>query len=305
MPTFKTILVPTDFSPYSDNSIRYAQAFAEHSKGTVHFVHVIDNRLLEGAAYEGVYVSVGAIQQTLAAIREHAKVQMGHIEKKARARGLTIETHLLEGRPADEISALAEKINADLVVVATHGRSGLDRLVLGSNCEKLIRKATRPVLAVKHPEREFVGPDNNSISLKRILVPCDFSDFSKRAVSAAADLCREFKSTLYLTHVVDTWLDYPEFAPTVELNNSPFLTEKAKESLEKIAREQSGITTQIEVLNGVPHHGIVDLVNSESIDLVVMTTHGRAGFTHLLLGSVTEKVLRGAPCPVLILRPAK
>jgi nucleotide-binding universal stress UspA family protein len=146
--------------------------------------------------------------------------------------GVEVTPHVLVGSPAKDIAAQASEIAADLVVIATHGRSGLDRLVLGSTCDKLIRASPVPVLVVKHPEHEFVTADGGEMTLGKILVPCDFSDFSRAAVPVAADLCRKFGATLALEHVVDTWLDYPEFAPQIGMNNSPHLSEAAQESLD-------------------------------------------------------------------------
>ncbi len=303
MTLYKTILVPTDFSKYADNAIRYAHALAKANGGAVHFAHVIDQRIMDLAGMEGVYVSHGDLQLSVESMKQNAEKRMGQLIAKSKALGLSATSHICQGRPVDELATIAKKIGADLIVIATHGRSGFDRLVLGSTCERLIRESTVPVMAIKHPEHDIVDADGTALHVSRILCPCDFSDFSHKAIPHAADLCKQFGATLVLMHVVDTWLDYPEFMPSVDLQNSPFLVEKAEESLKKTAAELSGIRCEIKVQTGVPHRAITDAVTTEKIDLIVMTTHGRAGLPHFLLGSVAEKVARLAPCPVLTIRP--
>jgi nucleotide-binding universal stress UspA family protein len=141
------------------------------------------------------------------------------------------------------------------------------------------------------------------MTLGKILVPCDFSDFSRAAVPVAADLCRKFGATLALEHVVDTWLDYPEFAPQIEMNNSPHLSEAAQESLDQLAAEQEGVETTATVCTGIPPRMLADSIKKGNIDLVVMATHGRSGLAHVLLGSVTERLVRMSTCPLLTIHP--
>lgn len=302
MGAYNTILVPTDFSSYSDYATVYARALARDNNTAIHFVHVVDQRNKELAGrIGGAYVSSADLEALYVEIEKHAGERMAKLIERAAAAGLKAEQHLCTGWPSEEIVRVAEEIGADLIVIATHGHSGLNRLVLGSTCEKLIRCSPIPVLSVKHPEHEFA--DDASISLKKILCPCDFSDFSHLAIPYAAELCREFGASLKLAHVVAAWLDYPEFVPSVKQNNSPHLVEEAEKSLEKLASEQEGIEVHVEVDSGIPHRKLSDIIEKDNIDLVVMTTHGRSGIPHFLLGSVTEKILRTANCPVMTVRP--
>ena len=302
MNDFKSILCPTDFSVYSEYAMRYAQAFAKQSGGKIHCVHVVDSRAVEGGGVEGIYITKADVDATLAAVKEHAEAKMEHVVRKAKYSTADVEGHVLVGIPADDIAKLAGDLKADLVVVSTHGRTGLDRLILGSTCDKILRTSPAPVLAIKHPEHEFVESDK-TIHLKKVLVPCDFSAFSREAVPYAADLCRKFGASLTLAHIVDTWLDYPEFTPTIAVNNTPNLTRAAKESLDTLAKEQKDVKVDVNVTVGVPHRILTDMIKADDVDLVVMTTHGRSALAHLLLGSVTEKVVRHSSCPVLVIHP--
>lgn len=303
MNEFKTILVPTDFSPFADHALAYARAFAKQTGGAIHCVHVVDSRAVEGGGLEGAYTNQAALDAMLQAVKEHADAKMEHVVLKDHLLGVEVTPHVLVGSPAKDLAAQATEIGADLIVIATHGRSGLDRLVLGSTCDKLIRSSPVPVLVVKHPEHEFVTADGGEMNLGKILVPCDFSDFSRAAVPVAADLCRKFGATLALEHVVDTWLDYPEFAPQIEMNNSQHLAEVAQESLARLASEQESVETIATVRTGVPHRLLADTIEKEGIDLVVMATHGRSGLAHVLLGSLTERLVRMSTCPLLTIHP--
>ena len=103
--------------------------------------------------------------------------------------------------------------------------------------------------------------------------------------------------------VADARFDYPEWNAQIAMNNTQHLVEAAKENLNRTAQELKGVKTEIHVSVGVPHHSLVDLTRDGNIDLVILPTHGRKGIAHALLGSVTERVARGANCPVLVVRP--
>lgn len=302
---FKTIVVPTDFSDQSQVALNFAIALARQFGSTIHCVHVIDQRYLEGGGGDAIYVSAGHVEETLRGIREHALKRLTHMTKKAAAYQLKAESHVREGRPVEQIQTIAGELDADLIVVATHGRSGLDHMLLGSTTEKLLRKASVPVLTVRPHTHGGLHADVETLDIKKILVPLDFSDFSHKALPTAVEFAKTFGSTVVLVHVVDTWLDYPEWGPAVEINNSPHLIKAAEEEIARVAGELNGLTTEQHVLSGVPHRALDDLMKAQNIDLTIMTTHGRSGIAHFLLGSTTEKVIRTSPAPVLVLHPAE
>jgi nucleotide-binding universal stress UspA family protein len=145
------------------------------------------------------------------------------------------------------------------------------------------------------------------IELQRILVPTDFSKHSEVALTYAAALAEKFAAELFLLHVVqdlalfipDAVAVAPPIAPPVE----EFLA-AAREALARVsqARELEGLRIHQEVCEGTPFYEIIRFAKDTNIDLIVMVTHGHTGLTHVLLGSVTEKVVRKAPCPVLTVR---
>lgn len=303
MSMFKNVLFPTDFSVHSEYGKDYAMAFAQQSNGTVHVTHVVDTSHLPYVAVGGAFASGDVLEHTIDSMREHAQSRLDQFVDVAEFKHVHAEAHLRVGKPAEEIVKLATESKADLIVIGTHGRSGFDRWVFGSTCDKVVRLSPIPVLAIKHPEHEFVKPEG-PVVLKRIMVPCDFSHFSHEIVPFAAKMAREFGATLVLTHVVDSRLDYPEFMPGMDQRNTPYLHASAAEMLEKLANEYDDLTTEVEVFTGIPDKELTEAVKNLQIDLVVMATHGHTGVTHALLGSTAEKVVRRAPCPVMTVRPA-
>jgi len=302
MTAFKKILVPTDFSDFSQEALQYACAFAKISGGTVECVHVVDLTFLAAGGASSVYASTADVDRSMKALREKAKKELDHFVRKEHLLGIDVVAHLREGIAADEIVKLAGEIHADLIVIPTHGRSGLDRMVFGSTCEKVLRTSPVPVLAIKSGERSAVGKDL-ALSLKRILCPIDFSAFSESSLPMARTLAKQFGATLILAHIVDTRFDYPEWTAEVAMSNSAHLLKAAQEHVNRVAAGIADVKTEVHVSCGVPSRTLVDLTADGKADLVIMPTHGRKGIAHVLLGSVTERVARGAKCPVLTVRP--
>jgi nucleotide-binding universal stress UspA family protein len=145
------------------------------------------------------------------------------------------------------------------------------------------------------------------IDLQRILLPTDFSKHSNVAMTYAAALAEKFAAELYLLHVVqDLALFIPDavaVAPPVAPPVEEFLA-AAREALERVSKgsQLAGLPVHREVREGTPFYEIIRFAKEMNIDLIVMGTHGHTGLTHVLLGSVTEKVVRKAPCPVLTVR---
>lgn len=299
MISFKKILVPTDFSEFSQYALQYACAFAKISGGSIECVHVVDTTF---SAVGGAFAPAASLEHSMQAIRAHAKKELDHFVRKEHLLGVEVKPHLREGIAGEEIVKLADEIHPDLVIIPSHGRSGLDRLVFGSTCDKVLRLSKVPVLIVKHPEHEALAKDG-SLRLKRILCPIDFSAFSQSALPVATGFAKQFGATVVLAHIADARFDYPEWTAQLAMNNTQHLVEAAKENLDRVAKDLKEVKTEIHVSVGVPHYSLVDLTRDGKIDLVLMPTHGRKGIAHALLGSVTERVARGAHCPVLVVRP--
>jgi universal stress protein A len=147
--------------------------------------------------------------------------------------------------------------------------------------------------------------------IRRILVPLDFSPSSDRALAYARALAAEFGASLYLLHVIEDRLMTGPWPTEIYLGELPkvredLLKDSERHMLECLESLAAGGTQATgEVLIGGPSHAIVEQANANNADLIVMGTHGRTGITHLLIGSVAERVIRHAPCPVFVVRERK
>ncbi len=145
------------------------------------------------------------------------------------------------------------------------------------------------------------------IDLRRILVPTDFSKHSQRALAYAAALADKFGAEIHLLHIIQ---DFAVFLPDTVIASPPALPPSdefntaVREALARSVREGhlANLRVHTEARTGTPYHEIATYAREQDIDLIIMGTHGRTGLAHLLLGSVTERVVRRSPCPVLTVR---
>jgi universal stress protein A len=146
-------------------------------------------------------------------------------------------------------------------------------------------------------------------TFSKILIPVDFSEHSREAVRQACDLARRFDAELHLLHALDTWPAPAEVASEFRPQLYDILTEQraaAARSLEDLPGAELGPKPVVRVIRtGVAAHEVINYANENGIDLIVMGTHGRTGVSRWLMGSVAEKVVRGAHCPVLVVRPSQ
>jgi nucleotide-binding universal stress UspA family protein len=304
MTTIEKVLVPTDFSPYADYALDYARALVNPKSGEVHFVHVVPDQLnVPARGPEGAYLMGEALESVRAAINEHAEARLETFVLRAEGMGLKAQSHLLRGDPAEKIAELSSGLNPDLLIVATHGHSPFREWAMGGTCDRIVRLSPVPVLAIKHPEREFVAGLDPTVKLKKVLCPCDFSEFSHEAIPIAVDLCRRFDATLILEHIVDNRTDYSTFYPAYAVHISPQLLENSRKMLESIASKYDDLNVECRVNVGIPMPSLLETVDGEDISLVVMSTHGRSGIRRAFLGSVSERLIQKAACPVLTVRP--
>jgi universal stress protein A len=139
-----------------------------------------------------------------------------------------------------------------------------------------------------------------------ILAPTDFSEYSQQAIQYARELAQKFGATLMLLHVVEL-PPYPiEGLPPSHLAGTLLedLEQQATSDLAQVLAKEAEVKVVRRVVMGIPYRKIVEIAEAEKVDLIIMATHGRTGFSHLFMGSVAERVVRTAPCPVLTIRPA-
>lgn len=297
------ILCPVDFSNESDYGVAYAEQYAKLIGAEVHCAHVVDAKAY-GASIEGAYLSAGTTDASMQAIEKHIHEEFDKLIKRFELMHFEAKSHFLHGDPAKELIKLADELNVDAIIMATHGRTGLDHIVFGSTAEKVVRLSHVPVITVRPPTEKWNLSDLK-IAFKRVLCPLDFSDFAKAGMLRAQELCKQFDATLVLAHAIDTRMEYPVLEPGVVAHDHAAREKDAGDYLNEVANEVEAVPCETKIVAGNPHVALLKLIEEENIDLVVMTTHGYRGLTHLLMGSVTERVVQRAQAPVLTIHPDK
>lgn len=281
----RTIVFPTDGSAWAESAFAQAAFYAANHNARLHVLTVAPGR-----AAEAPVTNAGS-----AAFRERLR------EASADAVGLdAVQVRIAAPSPEEGILDYAERVDADLVVMGTKGRDGLDHLVLGSVAEAVVRRAPCPVLTV--------GPaaEASPTRARRILVPTDFSAGSYVALAHALRLARLHGAEVALVHVVEA---HAETGLGIEVigwgENAPHRVDEARAALRELVDDLGAPEVPVEhyALIGLPAPGVLGAAERLGADLVVMGTHGRTGVRRFLMGSVAEKVVQFAPCPVFVVKP--
>jgi nucleotide-binding universal stress UspA family protein len=210
----------------------------------------------------------------------------------------------LSGDPATGILEAEKELDVDLVVMATHGRTGIVHLLLGSVAEKVVRESRRPIFTTRRGEEL---PSTEPV--QKILVPVDIAERSVTALTYARRIAEQSKGAVYPLHIVpteETDLLLRDVYQAREGTRANLVTAEkvAKQKLDELAKAHLSTVRYETVLHvsGDPAKTILEVEKDVGAELVVMATHGFTGVFHLLLGSLTEKMVREAGCPVLSLR---
>jgi nucleotide-binding universal stress UspA family protein len=241
-------------------------------------------------------------QQYLADLLKDASLQLVDLKRRADQRGVAITARVVRGIPSEEVIATARAEGADLIVVGARGRTGLAHVLLGSTAERVIHGAPCPVMIVRTEPSDIEddGTPSRPVTLKRILMPVDFSDCSLEAFEYAVVVAQQAKASLILLHVLEPvsyGLDFTfGHSRTREQERERWATR-----LEQLvsSHQHSHVPMESQLRGGSPADSILDSIQSLDCDLVVMGTHGHRGISHVISGSVTEAVLRKARCPVI------
>ena len=302
--TIARVLCPTDLSEASAHAAEWAVAVAGHYKAAITALHVVSPILI---AVPGLATSIRgeSIEDSETdRLRRNVAAQFGGASTDKGPFDVVIDF----GQPATRILEHAASLPADLIVMGTHGTSGFEHLVLGSVTEKVLRKASCPVLTV--PPR---AQATSRLPFRRVVCAIDFSDSSLGALQFAVSLVQESDAALTLLHVLEwPWEEPPP--PTIE--ELPFeqgfaLTEfrryceqSAQKRLESLVpdllRVSHGLVARLR--SGKPYVQILHVAAEEKSDLIVIGVHGRNPLDLALFGSTTNQVVRRATCPVLTLR---
>ncbi len=297
----RRILCPVDFSDFSRRALDHAVAIAQWYEATVTALHVFSPAPVAAfgpgsVAFEPIVLTAVDCDQLLADTKAFAETRS--------APSVTVEAVVREGYAAAAILEQAASMKADLLVIGTHGRSGFERLALGSVAEKVLRKANCPVLTVPNRLPDVpAGP----VLYKRILCPIDFSDSSLHALKYAMSMAQEADGQLTVLHVVAHEFEYdPGMVHDKGMSIGDFM-ERREEALRVRLQDTIGGATEfcsVEPLTtyGKPWREVLRVATETQSDLIVMGVQGRGAADLLFFGSTTQHVVREASCPVLTLR---
>ncbi|HUE87501.1 MAG TPA: universal stress protein [Vicinamibacterales bacterium] len=291
------ILCPIDLSPASERALEHAVALARWYEATLVAFHVFSPQPLPMATEFGGYVPAPpqlSEAEVIEEVRQFTKPVAG---------SAPIEIVVRDGHPVYEIIGQAAQMRADLLVLGTHGRSGFERLFLGSVTEKVVRKVACPTLTV--PPHDKVPAD--PVSFKKILCPVDFSPPSTRALEYAVSLAKEADARLMVLHVLESYVDAVKLSEVSQFTVPEFEEHRKADAVERLramipANAREWCTPEELVITGKPHREIVRVAADTAADLIVMGVHGRGAVDLMVFGSATNEVLRAASCPVLTLR---
>lgn len=290
--SIKRILCPTDLSSESDEALRYALALTRAYDAKLIVFHC---RPEDG-------------HQVLTAAEARALLEQSLSPYIERAELLKLNWEGIVGQnddPGSAISDQASEHKVDLIVMRSRRRQ-IRAALLGSTAEAVSRTAPCAVLVTHGDERDWVSTATRKIELNRVLVAYDFSDYSELALQYALTVAQEYQAELHLLHVVPRFtLDESEIAWYPLGNEGPY--HRAARRLQKAVPAEAHLWCSIKhaVSEGQPYREILNYAARHDIDLICLGAHG-AGFGLLtLFGSNVDRVLRQAPCPVLVARPLR
>lgn len=298
------VMVTTDLSDCGEAAVPFAAALARQHDATLHLVYVEDIQPVYFAS-EPVLGMSGPpalqLEWVAAARKEHELRQKEFADRLAQEQ-LKVVTHFKDGSPARRILETASEVRADCLVMSTHGRSGLSRLVFGSVTENVLRHSPCPVLCVK-PGETPGGPGP-------LLFTTDLSKESLSALNYAISLAKQQQRELHMLLVVDDRMYIPSDGG-MPVNAVEWMVDerrKMEAKLKELAarvRSDSALTVTVHVRHGDPAEQIVNVSDYIEAACVVMASHGRTGLRRLVLGSVAEQVIRNSARPVLTIRAAE
>jgi nucleotide-binding universal stress UspA family protein len=299
---FKKILVPLDGSKLSENALEPAITLAQAAGAELILLSVpVMKHVMVMPEYSGYATLLP--EQSLEDSRYDFQEYLDHVCLNRMPADVAVRTEVVDGDEASVIVDQAFVEQVDLIVMATHGRSGLSRWMMGSVTEKVLQQAHCPVLVIRSDE-----------PLEQMLITLDGSAASEAALEPGLLLAQALAAQVTLLQVQSGQdyvspreverLDAVEKGLGMRLQDSVYYAAEAyldylKTRYEPLLAEP--LVTA--VLDGPPARRIIQYIEENEIDLVVMATHGRTGLQRWLYGSVTEKVLRGAHCAKFIMRP--
>ncbi|MDQ7838134.1 MAG: universal stress protein [Thermodesulfobacteriota bacterium] len=266
------ILVATDGSRYSEKALDGAVNIARKCGSSLYVLNVVELNP------EFMSLAPEAVEK----MERDSRTLLEETKERVSQKGITCETVIHEGeQPYEFIVSEAKRKKADLIVIGTHGRTGLKKLLMGSVAARVIGHAPCPVMVI---------PLRGSVGLKNILVATDGSIYAEAAVKEAISIAAACDSKLSAVCVVKGQ------RPTKYTSEAEKIVERVVKGAAKSNIQAEGI-----VREGEPYEVIADLAREKKVDIIIMGRYGRTGLTKLLMGSVTKRVIGHASCAVLVI----
>jgi len=283
MGRYKKILVAIDGSGSSMHALRESFKFARNEKCWITVTSVVPR-------YDGDLDMVG-VGNVMGSMNKSCEDALKEAERLAKEEGVLIKTLCEEGEIFERISDLAEAENGDLIVMGRRGLHRLERSLVGSVTARVIGYSQRDVLVV---------PSDTQVGFQHVLVATDGSKQCRTAVERAIDFAGSYGGDISVVSIVDVPPEFYAEAPQVVED----LVHKAQGYVEDVKKQAEALSVKAEtfVREGEAYQAIVELAKARDANIIVMGSHGRTGLKRLLMGSVAEKVIGYAPCPVLVTR---
>lgn len=288
---YRRVLVPLDGSEIAERAIPYAKTIAK-TKGSELILFT---------------VSIASVERLDRPMKAYLELNA----KELQSQGIKASTAIAYGNVADEIVSFADKSNIDLIIISTHGYSGIKRWVLGSVARNVLYGTCAQVLLIKSE-----APKVSQAELKKLLLPLDGSPFAEAPIPSIEELTKGTKIEVVLTTVsepplVPSYGDRP-INPTWKKHRDALWAETQKQASEYLNKVKSklggkGLKVKSKVIPGElgrVAESIMQAAQKEKVDLIVMTTHGRSGVSRWVYGGVANRIVEQSAQPVLLIRPS-
>ncbi len=292
----RTVIVPLDGSKASEDSLPFARLLAERSGAALILMSVVEVTTEFDAWIDTAPFSLEEEMSNWIDERQEYLRQL--------AEGFKGESHTIVrvGRPADEIREVVKGANEPVLVMASHGRSGIQQFVLGSVALQIVHQLHCPVVTIHMQASGSPAPS----SLDRILFPLDGSTFSEQIIEQALAIVGRPAPALHLTRVLEApvWASHSFNAGLVGeylAASRELIEEEMQELADRLTQE--GYSAEWSIRDGNPGDQIIEAANACGAGLIAMATHGRGGLGRLLLGSVAQRVLHRTNVPLLLIHP--
>lgn len=283
---FKNILVPLDGSELAERVVPAALYLAEVMESSVTLLTVVAKRSRAAADLLAKAIQTGQFE---------ANLYLQSVRKRYLPSLVPIETAVITGKPDKDIIEFAQENEIDLIIMSTHGRSGITRWSFGRTADKVLRRSPCPTVILR--SEHDIRPER----FKRVLLPLDGSRLAERVLEPALEMVNAMGVQLFLLQVVEKQSFYGFGHDEAHLNEDIEIAQAYLAELRERAIPPD-VVVHSHVAVGSAADVIVDSAAEQEIDLIIVSSRGDSGFDRWMFGSVAEKVMKGAPCAILVIR---